>query len=235
MTAFPAHTDKHYLTAKRVLDIAYASSASLLLALPFSLIALSVLLSSGSPVIFKQVRVGRGGVPFTCYKIRSMRKDAPVLPASLLTDQEGLVTDIGRFLRRTSLDEITQLYNILRGDMSLIGPRPLIPVEHDVHRQRRASGASHKVPGLSGLSQTVSRDFLTDFQKSRLDELYSDHASIWLDLSILMHTLPCIRHGEATRQKGHLYESFLIPHRRSASRASAPRHRHLKSKRQADT
>ncbi len=230
MNALPRRAFGDYASFKRLLDILYASSASFLLALPFSLIALSVRISSGSPVIFRQVRVGQDGIPFTCYKIRSMRMDAPSVPASRLTHPDRFVTKIGRFLRRTSLDEITQLYNVLRGDMSLIGPRPLIPDEKDVHRKRRACGAFRAVPGLSGLSQTVSRDFLTDVQKARLDELYSDHASLWLDLSILMHTLPCLRHGEAMRQKGHFYESFILPHRRSAAHSSATRHRHVKGK-----
>ena len=217
-----------YASLKRLLDILYASCASLLLVIPFSAIALSVRMTSRGPVIFKQARIGKGALPFTCYKIRSMKEGTPTLAASRLTSPDQYTTEIGRFLRRTSLDEITQLYNVLRGDMSLIGPRPLIACEGDVHRARRASGVYRHAPGLSGLSQTVSRDFLTDAQKARLDELYSDHASLWLDLLILLHTLPCIRHGNHT--KGLLYEHFTFPYRRSASRASATRHRHVKGK-----
>lgn len=171
---------------KRILDITAAVVALLFFMLPLLLVALLVRLKLGGPVLFVQQRPVRYGKPFKMVKFRTMRDafDAEGMP---LPDVERM-TSFGNFLRSTSLDELPELWNVLRGDMSLVGPRPLLmeylPL-YNAQQQRR-----HEVrPGVTGLAQVSGRNALSWEEKFRLDVWYVDNQSIWLDLKIIFLTI----------------------------------------------
>ena len=183
-----------YRISKRTFDIIYASAGILASLLPLAAVAFAVKASSPGPIFFRQTRVGRNGLPFTCYKIRTMRCGTPQCAASKLGDPSRFLTPIGALLRSYSIDELPQLLNVLRGDMSFIGPRPLIPNEREVHRLRSERGVYAMRPGISGLSQIIGRDGMDDRRKAEFDALYAKNASLWLDLAIIKRTSRCIRH-----------------------------------------
>lgn len=175
---------------KRLADVVLACALLIFLALPMLVIALLVKLTSRGEVIFKQERIGRGGVPFVCYKFRSMRTDAPHdVPSAELFGAERYITPIGRILRRTSLDELPQIINVIKGDMSFVGARPLIPAEALMHEGRRASGVYELRPGITGLAQVRGRDMIDDAQKLLYDLEYARELGFWLDVKILVGTL----------------------------------------------
>ena len=178
-----------YPLVKRGLDVAGALVLLGGLTLPMLGIACAVALDSRGGVLFRQTRVGKDGVPFVCFKFRTMYRDAPSsCPAALLTDADRYVTRVGRFLRRCSLDELPQLFNVLRGEMSLVGPRPLIPEEREMHRRRLSAGVYACRPGMSGLAQIRGRNLLTDREKAAFDRYYAHHMSFSLDTGILLFT-----------------------------------------------
>lgn len=171
---------------KRILDITAAAVALLFFMLPLLVVALLVRLKLGGPVLFVQQRPGRYGKPFKMIKFRTMR-DAFDTEGMPLPDVERM-TVFGNFLRSTSLDELPELWNVLRGDMSLVGPRPLLmeylPL-YNAQQQRR-----HEVrPGVTGLAQISGRNALSWEEKFRLDVWYVDNQSIWLDLKIIFLTI----------------------------------------------
>ncbi|MFO0889779.1 MAG: sugar transferase [Isosphaeraceae bacterium] len=171
---------------KRCLDIALSLAALLLLAPVMAAVAVAIFLEMGRPVFFRQVRPGFRARPFVLIKFRSMRNDADA-DGRLLPDAQRL-TRLGRFLRRTSLDELPQLWNVLKGDMSLVGPRPLLteylPLYSPEQRRR------HEVrPGMTGLAQVSGRNHAGWDERFRLDVWYVDHWSLWLDLKILCRTV----------------------------------------------
>ena len=200
-----------YARFKRTLDILISSIGLCLASLPLFCMVGAVKASSTGPFIFRQVRIGRNGVPFVCYKVRTMRVGTPQRSAAKLRDRESYVTPVGSYLRCHSLDEITQLLNVLRGDMSLVGPRPLIPEERELHRLRTENGVYSMRPGLSGLSQINGRNELSDKRKAHLDAVYLQNASLWLDFAILGRTLHCLRHKESVikRQKSKQRENEI--------------------------
>ena len=171
---------------KRLFDLVVAAAALLILSPVIALVALAVRLRLGSPILFRQVRPGLGGKPFTLIKFRTMR-DGRDPEGRLLGDAERL-TPFGSFLRSTSLDELPELWNVLRGDMSLVGPRPLLLHYLDLYtpfQMRR-----HEVrPGLTGWAQVNGRNALSWPERFALDIWYVDHASLLLDLKILILTL----------------------------------------------
>ncbi|MBR2354271.1 MAG: sugar transferase [Clostridia bacterium] len=179
-----------YAVCKRCADLVFSVILLVLLALPMGLIALSVALTSRGGILFRQVRVGRGEEPFVCYKFRTMRKDAPKnCPSSSMRDRDRWLTPVGRFLRQTSLDELPQLFNVLKGNMSLVGPRPLIPCEERVHELRRRYGVDRIRPGITGLAQVCGRDELDDRKKAAMDARYLRHMGFSEDTKILCLTL----------------------------------------------
>jgi len=171
---------------KRLFDLLVAATALLVLALPMLALALAVRLHLGKPVLFRQLRPGRHGVPFRLIKFRTMRElyDAR---GELLPDEERL-TRLSRFLRATSLDELPELWNVVRGEMSLVGPRPLLMEYLPLYTPEQAR--RHEVrPGITGWAQVNGRNSLTWEEKFALDVWYVDHQSFLLDLEILWRTL----------------------------------------------
>lgn len=175
---------------KRALDILFSALLLFFLCLPMALIALAVALDSKGGVIFRQIRRGRDGREFVCYKFRTMYRSAPSnRPASRLENAEAYVTRVGKYLRRSSLDELPQLFNVLKGDMSLVGPRPLISEERDMHEGRMRDGVYTIRPGITGLAQISGRNALCDEEKLRADGRYLLSLSPQLDAKILLLTL----------------------------------------------
>lgn len=194
---------------KRTIDI-FASGAALALFSPlFLLIAILVRMQMGSPVFFRQIRPGLHGVPFTMIKFRTMRDslDATGRP---LPDSERL-TGLGRFLRSTSLDELPELWNVLKGDMSLVGPRPLLMEYLPLYTEEQAR--RHEVrPGITGWAQVNGRNAISWDEKFALDVWYVANRSVWLDMKIILLTFRKVlkregisAQGEATmpRFRGH--------------------------------
>lgn len=194
---------------KRGMDLLGAGTLVVLLSPVLLLIGLAVMLESPGGPIFRQARVGRGGRVFTCWKFRSMVRGADQLLDGLRAQNEaqGIIfkmkddprrTRVGKFLRRTSLDELPQLVNILRGDMSLVGPRP--PTVSEVLRyDERHLGRLAATPGITGLWQVTLRRSRHDFADMvDLDVRYAEEMSLWLDLTILARTIPTVLGGKGS-------------------------------------
>ena len=189
-----------YQPLKRLLDLLVSLTALLFLWPLFILIALIVRLDSPGPVLFRQHRVGRGGIPFTLLKFRTMRWGTRDMPTEQMAQQSvSPITRVGRILRRTSLDELPQLINVLKGEMSLVGPRPALPTQEFVKQSRRASGAESLLPGITGWAQVSGRDDLSDAEKVTHDAFYAENVSIRLDLLILARTVGAVFSGRGTR------------------------------------
>lgn len=189
-----------YKIVKRPLDVILSAMALLILSPVLLAIALLVRVGMGSPVLFRQRRPGLHGRPFTILKFRTMT-EARDGDGTLLPDVDRL-TVLGRFLRRTSLDELPELINVLRGDMSLVGPRPLRM--HYLDRYTPEQMRRHDVlPGITGWAQVNGRNALTWEEKFALDVWYVDHVSFWLDLKILLMTVLRVLTGDGISQPGH--------------------------------
>ena len=175
---------------KRILDIVFSFILLLMLLLPMFVIAVAIRSESEGGAIFKQKRIGRRGKIFVCYKFRTMYINAPSsCPAVKLKDSRKYITKTGAFLRRTSLDELPQLFNVLKGDMSIIGPRPLICEEGNIHEQRMDKGVYSLRPGITGVAQINGRNLLRDEEKLSGDIYYLENIRLWLDIKILLKTL----------------------------------------------
>lgn len=185
---------------KRAMDIIGATCGLVLFAPVMLVVAVLIRVTMGSPVLFRQVRPGLHGRPFTLYKFRTML-DLRDAQGGLLPD--GLrLTGVGRFLRRTSLDELPELFNVLKGEMSLVGPRPLLLEYLDRYTPEQAR--RHEVkPGITGWAQVNGRNALTWEEKFRLDVWYVDNWSLWLDLKIVGITLAKVLRGEGISAAGH--------------------------------
>jgi len=188
-------------SGKRVIDVAGASIGIVVLAIPSAIVASLVRLTLGTPVIFHQQRPGLHGRLFAMYKFRTMR-DVYDAAGNPLPDQLR-ITRLGRFLRRTSLDELPELVNVLRGEMSLVGPRPLL-VEY-LERYSAEQARRHDVaPGITGLAQINGRNTLNWNDRLALDVWYVDHASLWLDAKILAQTVIRLVRGSEVDADGDL-------------------------------
>lgn len=182
---------------KRVIDLLLSLAGTVLLSPMLLALALWVKCSSPGPVLFRQKRVGRGKSFFWIYKFRSMRTDTPKdMPTHLLENPEAFITPVGRFLRKTSLDELPQLFNIIKGQMSVIGPRPALWNQDDLVAERDKYGANDCVPGLTGYAQVHGRDELPIPEKAALDGYYANHLSFWLDVKIFVRTIFSVLHHE---------------------------------------
>ena len=173
---------------KRLFDLLLASVAALLLLLPVLLTALCVKLTSRGPAIYWSDRVGIANRVFRMPKFRSMRIDTPALATHLLSNPQQYLTPIGAFLRKSSLDELPQLWSILSGDMSFVGPRPALFNQHDLIALRTEKNVHTIPPGLTGWAQVNGRDELAIPDKVALDLYYLQHRSLLLDLRILLMT-----------------------------------------------
>lgn len=189
-----------YRVVKRAFDFAISLAMCLVLLVPMLLIALLIRLESPGPGIFTQQRMGKGGKVFKIYKFRTMRLDAPSeLATSWFTNSEEYITKIGAFLRRTSIDELPQLINIMKGDMSFIGYRPVCLTEVKLNKLREQYGVFAVKPGLTGLAQVRGRENLGYKEKARIDAEYVSNRGFKLDLWCLIKTVEVVITGEGAR------------------------------------
>ncbi len=175
---------------KRMIDIVLSAMAIIVLAIPMAIIAIAIKIDSPGKVIFKQERVGKNKKSFHILKFRSMRSDTPKnVPTHLLADPEMYITKIGKILRKTSIDELPQIFCIFVGTMSIIGPRPALFNQTDLIQKRDEYGANDITPGLTGLAQIKGRDELPIDEKARLDGEYVEKMSFWFDVKIFLGTI----------------------------------------------
>ena len=186
-----------YLAIKRIVDVVIACILLLALSVPMLIIALLIKLESSGPALFKQQRMGLGGKPFTIYKFRTMKTDAPAEMASReFTDSSDYITRLGGFLRRSSIDELPQLFNIVKGDMSFVGYRPVCLTEVKLNEVRAEYGVFTLRPGITGLAQVKGRDTLRSPEKALLDKQYVEQCSAKLDLWCCWQTVWTVISGK---------------------------------------
>jgi O-antigen biosynthesis protein WbqP len=173
---------------KRLFDLCLALFAALLLAVPFLVLAVLVRLTSIGPALYWSDRIGRNNVIFKMPKFRSMRVDTPAVATHLLSDPSRFLTPIGSFLRKSSLDELPQLWSIIKGDMSFVGPRPALFNQDDLINLRTQHGVDKLLPGLTGWAQINGRDELPISEKVSLDVDYMHLQSFWFDLKVIFLT-----------------------------------------------
>jgi O-antigen biosynthesis protein WbqP len=173
---------------KRVFDLLLASAATLVLFIPLVLTALAVRLTSNGPILYWSDRVGRNNGLFKMPKFRSMRVGTPAVATHLLTNPDAYLTPIGSFLRKSSLDELPQLWSIIKGDMSFVGPRPALFNQYDLMELRTKANVHTLLPGLTGWAQVNGRDELPIPDKVALDIEYLTNSSFWLDVKIILLT-----------------------------------------------
>jgi len=173
---------------KRAFDLFLALAAAVVVAVPVLLVAAIVRLTSPGPALYWSDRVGRLNTIFKMPKFRSMRVGTPAVATHLLADPNAYLTPIGSFLRKSSLDELPQLWSILVGDMSFVGPRPALFNQHDLIELRTQLGVHELVPGLTGWAQINGRDELPIPEKVKLDAEYLQRQSLWFDIRILWLT-----------------------------------------------
>ncbi|RMD91943.1 MAG: sugar transferase [Calditrichaeota bacterium] len=183
---------------KRIFDLFVATFLLIIFSPLFLLIAFFIKIDSSGPIFYKHSRVGKDGNYFLMWKFRTMKKDADKIGPNLTQDNDPRITRIGKWLRRLSLDELPQLINVLRGEMSIVGPRPEIPeiVKTYTDQQKRALSVK---PGITGLSQVNGRDDLPINEKLQYELEYVDHFSFILDLKILLKTIPAIVSARGNR------------------------------------
>lgn len=174
---------------KRTLDLLLAFSAAIILALPIAIVTIAVRVTSTGPILYWSDRVGKNNRIFKMPKFRSMRVDTPPVATHLLADPTLYLTPIGSFLRKSSLDELPQLWSIIKGDMSFVGPRPALFNQDDLIALRTEHRVHELVPGLTGWAQINGRDELPIPEKVKLDREYLLRQSFWFDIEILWLTL----------------------------------------------
>ena len=179
-----------YFAIKRILDI-ILSIIVLIILCPFLVIfSIIIKIESKGPVLFKQKRVGKNKKLFTIYKFRTMRTDTPKdMPTHMLKNAENYITKFGNIMRKTSIDELPQLFNILKGDMSIIGPRPALWNQDDLIKERDKYHANDIRPGLTGWAQVNGRDELEIPVKAKYDGEYIEKMSLWFDIKIFFKTI----------------------------------------------
>jgi O-antigen biosynthesis protein WbqP len=173
---------------KRIFDFTTAFIILMIMALPIAVIAILVKLSSPGPMIYWSERVGRDNRNFLMPKFRTMHKNAPEMATHLLQNVENYLTPFGSFLRRTSLDELPQLWSVIKGDMSFVGPRPALFNQDDLIKLRTEKGVSVLIPGITGWAQINGRDDISIPVKVMYDEYYLKNKSFFFDLKILWNT-----------------------------------------------
>jgi O-antigen biosynthesis protein WbqP len=174
---------------KRLIDLCLALLAGLIFALPFLLVAIAVKLTSAGSILYWSDRIGRDNKIFKMPKFRTMRVDTPAVATHLLPEPEKFLTSVGSFLRKSSLDELPQLWSILKGDMSFVGPRPALFNQADLITLRTQCGVDKLLPGLTGWAQINGRDELPIADKVKLDVEYMQNQSLFFDVKILFLTI----------------------------------------------
>lgn len=188
---------------KRISDFVLSLLGLIILSPLFLLLIIMIKIDSKGPILFKQKRVGRHKKHFNILKFRTMRIDTPKdTPTHLLKNPEQWITKVGRFLRKTSLDELPQIINILKGDMSIIGPRPALWNQYDLIEERDKRDCHKLYPGLTGYAQIHGRDELPIIEKAKLDGYYVKHMSLWLDIKIFFGTIFSIFKSEGVVEGG---------------------------------
>ena len=189
---------------KRLFDIIFSIIALAILALPMAVIAIIIMATDGRPVVFRQERVGLGNKTFRIRKFRSMKVGTKNVATKDLKDSDDCITPIGKVLRKTSLDELPQLINILEGTMSFVGPRPLIPQEEHIRKMRAEKNVYSVRPGVTGLAQVNGRDLVTEEQKVNWDAEYVQNQSMLLDIKIMFKTVAVVLLGKGFAEGGDL-------------------------------
>ena len=188
---------------KRIIDVVLSLCGIIVLSPILLLLALWIKLDSKGPVFFRQKRVGKGKTYFFILKFRTMYADTPSdVPTHLLKDPQALITKSGRFLRKTSLDELPQMFNILAGQMSIIGPRPALWNQYDLIEERERLGANDVLPGLTGWAQVNGRDELPIPVKARYDGEYAQHVTFGFDVKIFFKTIGNVITGKDVIEGG---------------------------------
>ena len=188
---------------KRIIDVVLSLCGIIVLSPILLLLALWIKLDSKGPVFFRQKRVGKGKTYFFILKFRTMYADTPSdVPTHLLKDPQALITRSGRFLRKTSLDELPQMFNILAGQMSIIGPRPALWNQYDLIEERERLGANDVLPGLTGWAQVNGRDELPIPVKARYDGEYAQHVTFGFDVKIFFKTIGNVITGKDVVEGG---------------------------------
>ena len=187
---------RNLFVMKRLFDLFLGLCAAAILVLPILVVAIAVRLTSNGPVLYWSDRVGKSNAIFRMPKFRSMRIGTPAVATHLLKDPKAYLTPIGSFLRKSSLDELPQLWSILKGDMSFVGPRPALFNQDDLVALRTEYGVHELVPGLTGWAQVNGRDELPIPEKVKLDVEYLQRQSLWFDIKILWMTFIKVLHRE---------------------------------------
>ncbi len=181
---------------KRFFDLLFSVTALILLSPLSAVIAAVIFIADGRPVVFKQDRVGKGNKLFKIRKFRTMKNGTRNAAKKELTEYDSCVTSFGKFLRKTSLDELPQLINIIEGTMSFIGPRPLIPEETEIRKLREEYGVYSVLPGVTGWAQVEGRDMISDEEKAAYDKEYVERRSLLFDIKILLKTVAVVFTGK---------------------------------------
>lgn len=185
---------------KRIFDFIASFTAIVILSPIIIILAIIIKFTSEGPILFKQRRIGKDNKEFYIYKFRTMRIDTPNVATHLLENPEQYITPIGKFMRKTSLDELPQLFNILKGEMSIVGPRPALYNQYDLNEMRTKAGVSKLVPGLTGWAQINGRDEIPLEQKVNLDEEYLKNKSFYLDMKIIFLTFFKVLKSEGVKE-----------------------------------
>lgn len=188
---------------KRGIDFLLSLIGIIILSPILLILCLAIKVDSKGPIIFKQKRVGKDKSHFNIYKFRTMKVDTPKeMPTHLLENPDFFITKVGKFLRKTSLDELPQLFNILKGDMAVIGPRPALWNQYDLIEERDKYGANDIRPGLTGLAQISGRDELEIQEKAKLDGYYTEHISFGMDVKCFFGTITSVFKSDGVVEGG---------------------------------
>ena len=188
-----------YSISKRTMDIVSSLVGLILLSPLFLLVAILIKLDSKGPIIFKQIRIGKNSKPFYIYKFRSMKIDAPNLSTEEFINASDFTTKVGKFIRKTSIDELPQLVNILKGEMSIVGPRPVIEREVRLLELRKECNVDSILPGITGLAQINGRDNIDDYEKVKYDFEYLSKRNLVLDIKIIINTVLKVAKSEGIK------------------------------------
>ncbi len=205
---------------KRFLDVLFSLVLLIILSPLFLIISILIKLNSKGTVFFTQMRIGRNNNLFKFYKFRTMRVGTPNVATDELGDAKSYITSVGKVLRKTSLDEIPQLINILKGDMTFVGPRPALYNQYNLKELRTKAGVHALVPGVTGWAQINGRDHNDDFQKTELDRYYLNHKSLKLDLKIVLMTVFKVLRAEGILEGGNKRPQVMeqaVEHKESMS------------------